>query len=253
MVTRIRRLALIAAISWLGFGVVGPAEAGGIALSTPAGLSPGESFRFVFVTDGTTHATSTSISTYNTFVANDASTQAGGGAVTYDGTVLTWSAIASTPSTSAISNIGESGASVWLTNGTEVASTDNASGLWSGNLSAPILTDLLGTPGDKGVWTGTTTSGGIYAGFSLGDAEVEGGNSTHSNFNWVSAGAENTTITPNGYMYGISQVLIAASVPEPSTLLMAGTGISGVFAMGWHRRRRNRRRQQPVGWPDATH
>ncbi len=49
-----RRLALATAMLWIGFGVGGPAEASGIGLSTPAGLSPGDSFRFVFVTDGTT-------------------------------------------------------------------------------------------------------------------------------------------------------------------------------------------------------
>ncbi len=64
MVTRIRRLALATAILWIGFGAGGWADAGPIALSTPAGLSPGESFRFVFVTDGTTDASSSSIAYY---------------------------------------------------------------------------------------------------------------------------------------------------------------------------------------------
>ena len=41
------------------------AVAGGIALSTPAGLSPGDTFRFVFVTDGITCATSSDIANYN--------------------------------------------------------------------------------------------------------------------------------------------------------------------------------------------
>ena len=68
MNTQARRLAMATAILCLfGFGVGGPAEAGTI-LTTPAGLSPGESFRFVFVTDGLTTATSTNIDDYNSFV-----------------------------------------------------------------------------------------------------------------------------------------------------------------------------------------
>lgn len=47
---------------------------GGVSLQTPAGLKPGDHFRFVFVTDGTTNATSSNISSYDAFVT----AQAGG-------------------------------------------------------------------------------------------------------------------------------------------------------------------------------
>jgi len=40
----------------------------------PSGLSPGNQYRLVFVTDGTIQATSTDINTYNTFVDNEAHT-----------------------------------------------------------------------------------------------------------------------------------------------------------------------------------
>ena len=65
-------LALATAMLWVGFGVGGRAEAAGLALSTPAGLTPGESFQFIFVTDGTTLPTSSDIADYNTFVNNQA-------------------------------------------------------------------------------------------------------------------------------------------------------------------------------------
>ena len=96
-----RRVALAVAILWIGFSAVGRAEAGAIALSTPAGLSAGESFRFVFITDATTVATSSSIAVYNSFV----NAQAGG--ATYDGSVVNWDAIGSTRSVSAINNVGQ--------------------------------------------------------------------------------------------------------------------------------------------------
>jgi hypothetical protein len=73
MLTQAGRLALATAMLWIGFGGSGRAEAGTI-LNTPAGLSPGDTFRFVFVTDGLTNAASSNIDDYNSFV----NTQAGG-------------------------------------------------------------------------------------------------------------------------------------------------------------------------------
>jgi hypothetical protein len=55
-----RRFAIVAAVLWLGSGLGGQAEAG-IILQAPAGLDPGDQFRFVFVTDGSRNATSANI------------------------------------------------------------------------------------------------------------------------------------------------------------------------------------------------
>jgi hypothetical protein len=91
--TLTRRIALIPAVLWLVFGGGGRAVAD-IDISAPAGLTPGESFRIVFVTDGTRDAASTNIADYNTFVTNDANAEAGGGSnvVKYMGVTLTWTA-----------------------------------------------------------------------------------------------------------------------------------------------------------------
>jgi len=78
MLTKTGRFALVTAMLWLAFGAGGRAVAD-LELSNPAGLTPGESFRFVFVTDGTTTATSSDINYYNNFVNTDASNEAGGG------------------------------------------------------------------------------------------------------------------------------------------------------------------------------
>jgi len=97
-----------------------------INISTPAGLNPGDTFRIVFVTDGTTAPTSDNIVDYNTFVTNDATTESGGG-VYYRSTALTWSAIASTSRISAYTNTNSgTGASVWLVNGPEVCPSGKA-------------------------------------------------------------------------------------------------------------------------------
>jgi hypothetical protein len=86
-------------------GISGVAEAFQLI---PSGLSPGNQYRLVFVTDGTIQATSTDINTYNTFVdneahnstiLNDAFTNVG-----IDPASITWKVIGSTASVNAIGN-----------------------------------------------------------------------------------------------------------------------------------------------------
>src|SRR5208337_1543105 len=114
MFTKTRRFALATAMLWLVYGAGGRALAD-LTLTAPATLSPGESFRFVFVTDGTTNATSTNIADYNNFV----NTQADG--ATYNGSVVSWVAIASTATVNAIDNVGQAPISgVYLADGTLV-------------------------------------------------------------------------------------------------------------------------------------
>jgi hypothetical protein len=154
MVTQARRLAIATALIWIGVGASVRVEAGGIALSTPAGLTPGESFRFVFVTDGTTTATSSNIADYNSFVNMQA------GAATYNGSVVTWDAIGSTAAVNAIDNVGQQPiVGAFLADGTLVTTSTTTTGLWSGTLSHEINEDLSSTPQFSFVWTGTTSAG----------------------------------------------------------------------------------------------
>jgi hypothetical protein len=169
------RLAMVATVFGLGVGWVAPAHAGGVALTTPAGLAPGDQFRFVFVTDGTTNAESTDISTYDSFVQN----QAGG--ATYDGATVTWQAIGSTSAVNAIDHItGPSSAPVYLVNGTEVATSTETStgGLWSGSLLSPIDIDISGNSRITYAWTGTDTSGTSEERDALGDPNPRAGHTS---------------------------------------------------------------------------
>ncbi len=64
------------ALAILAAAAISPAQ-GALILNTPAGLKVGDTLRFMFVTAATTTATSTDISSYDTFVRNDVSTRYG--------------------------------------------------------------------------------------------------------------------------------------------------------------------------------
>ncbi len=242
-----RQLSLAVAMIGMVLGSGGRTEAGGINLSTPAGLSPGDSFRFVFVTDGTTDATSTNIADYNAFV----NAQAGG--ATYDGSVITWDAIASTSATAAIDNIGQTLTPVYLADGTLVTTSTTTSGMWSDSLLNPISEDLAGvnfpTDGSVLTWTGTEVNGTNLNGFVLGSlVPIYGIIGDTAGGAWVDAAFSISPASPL-QMYGISQVLVVpgAAVPEPSSLLLAGIAAIVGCGLGRSRRRGMLRRRRPAG------
>jgi PEP-CTERM motif len=227
-----RRIAIVAAVLWFGSGLERRAEAG-IILQTPAGLDPGDHFRFASVTDGIRDATSTNIADYDSFV----SAQAGG--ATYNGEVVTWLAIGSTDSVDAIDHVGQAKAPVYLSDGTLVTTTTTPAGLWSGALVHEINRDLAGNPVDSlfFVWTGTNPTGSGFGG-PLGAPSPQVGSSTGTDGTWISSGTSPSGDRRN--LYGISSVLTVplGSVPEPSTLTMLGTALIVGLAIGWSRHRR---------------
>ena len=104
----------------------------GLVISTPTRLNPGDHFRILFITSGTTTATSSVISNYDTFVNTDAN------GATYNGSVISWKAIVSTPTVNAISLTGQKrlpltehrayGQADWLTHPTST---------WTGHHQVP--------------------------------------------------------------------------------------------------------------------
>jgi hypothetical protein len=222
-----------------------------LILTAPAGLKPGQHFQIVFVTDGTTQATSTSISTYNSFVNNDADAQAHG-SVYYNGQLVTFSAIGSTSTVSATSNIGANSAPVYVADGTLIANSTTTGGLWfaylgggiySGHLMAGIDEDLTGNHNSSAlVWTGTMQDGNATANTELGSAITVAtiGITGATNGDWIHLGGSQI---PNGLvMYGISDVLTVAGVPEPSSMLLTLIGLGAAF--GWRLARRRKPAEQ---------
>ena len=197
---------------------------GGQILQTPAGLKPGDEFRFVFVTDGTTNATSSNISTYDAFVT----AQAGG--ATYDGMTVSWQAIGSTATVNAVDHVGSSTAGVFLASGTEVATSTTADGggLWSGSLLNPIDQDLTGHTLLEAAWTGTAKSApfGHTSVDPLGNSLAKPGYTGATDSTWIASTLYGDDYELHYAMYGISEVLTvqASAVPEPSSLVLLGIG-----------------------------
>ena len=257
MVFKPRRLAIVMTMLCVGLGSDTWTKAG-IVINAPPGLVPGDTFRIAFVTDGITSAESTDINFYNTFVNNDAIAQAGGGSVTYDGTTLIFSAIGSTATTSAIANIGATGAPVYLSNGTLIASSDTTApgGLWNDRgsaynvLLAPLNRDLLGVVSSYTiVCTGTNPDGTSAVYQALGFTPPQSGYSNtiigeigQISSGWISNGSDDFISLP---MYGISQVLTV--VPEPSSIVMALVGLGAAITYSTARRQKTPRAAPNVG------
>ena len=178
------RLAMVAALIWFGSGWLEQARAAGVVLSTPAGLTPGDQFRFVFVTDATTTALSVNITDYDSFVQS----QAGG--ATYDGATVTWLAIGSTSVVDAIDHIGQTNTPVYLVDGTEVTTSTTPSGLWSGTIMNPIDEDISGSIVSSDVWTGTHSNGDGAAVY-LGSPSPASGSSSLTGSGWVANAVTN--------------------------------------------------------------
>lgn len=202
----------------------GLASASPIDLTTPAGLNPGDKFRFIAVTPTTTSAASSDINSYNTFVQN-----AFGGA-TYGGVTITWKAIGSTAFVNARDNVGGLGSLFPVFKpftGTKVADslTTSAGGLWSGSVNASpdeTLTATLPFPPANEIYTGSAVDGtkknyGPGLG-GLGETNAyfgwAGPPFTYSA--WISVFPDSSS-PPNTdkRMYGLSEELTVSGGPSP--------------------------------------
>ena len=232
------RFRSVAFTLWIGFGSLGQAEAG-VVLATPAGLKPGDQFRIVFATDGTTTATSTTITDYDKFVTNQAQ------GATYNGQTVQWLAIASVGFTDAIDHIGQTNTPVYLANGTQVTTSTTASGLWSGTLESPIFIDLNGHLVHGQVWTGTNADGVAVPGHALGDIDPIVGSNMVISAGWIET--DTVSFIDSQILYGISQVLTVSltqqPVPEPSSIVLLGTAL---LAAAITRRFRNRQIHEDI-------
>jgi hypothetical protein len=209
------RLSVVKHLGLLAFAVVG-IEARSYAqtiITVPPGLSPGDTYRLVFVTSMPTAATSPNISDYNTFVSNAANAVPALAALS-----TTWSAIASTSGVDAAANIGGvSSAPIFTLGGALVAS--GTADLWGGTIENPIGITLIAGSNNQ-VWTGTYPDGTGYPGAELGTVCCAAvGLSDYINSNWVAYSYfDPTELYP---LYGISGNLVVPGSPLPPTCTAA--------------------------------
>jgi hypothetical protein len=207
-----RRLGVFAAAGMTVGPIVGGAARADV--TAPAGLTPGDHFRLVFVTGGTTPATSTDISTYDALVSAEAS---GAGLSTYGGSPVTWQALGSTEGGVAAIDRLSTSVPIYRLDGTQVA-TDNTD-LWDGAIAAAINQTPAGATLDNGVtvWTGSNSNGTESKGL--------GGESGFTQFGLIAT--DNTWMTSNTADPAESHNLYAFSndltvVPEPASAAMVG-------------------------------
>ncbi|WP_165074127.1 hypothetical protein [Paludisphaera rhizosphaerae] len=226
-----RLLAAPAAVSKFAPWVMWAAYAGkatlGASIILPPDVETGGTFQLAFVTSGTYRPTASSIATYNAYVT--AAAKAAGLDV-INGQQITWSAIVSTGTVDARDNAVQM-APVYNLNQELV--TPDAGGLWDS------FTHILQNPIDvteKGdelfyefVWTGTDQNGKALPYYAMGSPFLVGFGEASGQFtNWVSAGSYPGTFPL--HLYALSSPIIAAVVPEPTSLvvLFSGTILTAV-------------------------
>jgi hypothetical protein len=226
----------IAAAMIISLGSIGSSAVAGIVV--PTGLSPGSKYYLAFVTQGTHNAVSTNIADYNSFAQSQAALNP---SLTGTNEGVTWKALGSTASVSAVSNLGLGEFPIYLLNGmTKIA--DGVSDLWDGSIDAALnRNQFLGTVDDF-VLTGTGSDGNPS--LALGNTEssmmsnliggtVLSGWTSFTNGFWVAA--------PNGFDPGDSRrfyafsSLLTVPAPEPSGATLATWAAVGLLAAGRRR------------------
>ena len=200
-------------------------------------VAPGETFRWVFVTSGTTDATSSDISYYNEFVnhaADIVATPITGVLGKSNIAQIEWKAIASTESVYAIDNIGASPAGIY-TPPSDLVATGTLD-LFDGDILAPIMFTENVTLYSGQVWTGTNTQGRSDPLFSLGGAIFGAsfyGYSDQFGPGWIKTG---TDLQTEKYpVYAISEEL--SVVPVPGALILTATGLLSMLGLKRWRRK----------------
>jgi hypothetical protein len=221
------------AVVGLAFWLSLSAPDAGAGFVTPVGLKPNDPFRVVFVTDSVTPATSGDISTYDNIVAADAHSA---GLDTYNGTAVTWLAIASTETTDAVTRLPKDNVPIYLVDGTQVAAS--GADLWNTGIVL-LLHQIDESPEgihqpSEHVWTGTGDSGNKD--YALGGPDSNNaavGLTDRRDRQWVNYYAldNQTDALP---LYGFSSTLtVPQPVPVPSTFALLAVGTATLLSYVW--------------------
>lgn len=204
-------------------------------VTVPTGLQPGDVYRLVFVTSGSTAATSTSISTYDSFV-----TSAANAVSALSGLNATWLAIASVTGVSASSHVGTSSSTVGIYNLNGDLVANGTAGLFGSTpptlLAAMDYTELDAVDTNVSVWTGTAKSGSASFAPLGTSAPKVGTSSGTTGGTWLSTSGSSTDTNTNLHpLYAISSEIVVTATPEPGTIGLTLLGLGIAFAAGRRR------------------
>lgn len=183
------------------------------------GVAPGTPYHFAFVTSNGTLPTSTNIATYDAFVQGAADAAGIGSSIG-----LNWVVIGSTQTVDAFSHTNVQGP-VFLIDGTKLA--NDSADFWDGNLLTPLNVTELGTSLAIQVYTGTTFTGGIDAGYLGNPSFRMAGYSGYSNAGWIAFGYP--AHPPYISIYGISAAITDTETPEPATAWLLAIPLAIVY------------------------
>jgi hypothetical protein len=202
------------------------AHADVVPFTPPEGVT---AYRLMFVTADPITAASNDISTYNSFVATEAANNP-------DLPATTWSALVSTPTVDAVTNIS-CGAScdandpIYLVDGTTLVAT-SAAAMFQGVFSNAPDEDQFGDANVAYVWTGSYSDGTADTGFEAGSAAGE----TEIGFSPIYTSAAITgSIAPDTISDRLYAVSAEIDVPEPAS---SGAVLAGAIVTAGLLRRR---------------
>jgi hypothetical protein len=200
----------------------------------PDDLNEGDLYRMVFVTEGTTGATSSNYLYYTQFV-NEQAILPGSFFQDLD---TTWKAIVSTHNVAAEPYIRSDVMSVpvYMANSLTVSPVriaDSSQEMFSQTPNYPINYNQFGQIENTNVWTGSYSGGDPVQGKSAGSKTVIYGYSHLDNSLWINGpDADSSSLMS---LYGISEVLTVSHVPVPGASWLLGSGLIGLA--GWRRKR----------------
>lgn len=211
----------------------GPLHAFVFTPITDLGLSAGDTYRYLFVSSGTTTAQSTDMSTYNAFATAQARAASAFASTTFD-----WFAVAATDSVDAVSNVTGSSATlgepVFLVTGGKIA--EQVIRLFDTDLLLAPSVDQYGATKQTTAWTGIEATSSGPPAVSLGNAVPSFGVSNDTSSYWLEFGGAQAT---NLYsLYAISDVLEVPTVPAPPAAGLLAVGLLPLLGSRLRGRRR---------------
>ena len=206
----------------------------------PSGISGGQSFRLLFVTSTTTAATSSSISTYNTFVQGRAATNSNLKSATGASFSGEFRAVVSTTAVAARTNTRtrstDTGAPIYWVNGAKAA--DNYADFYDGSWDSCVRRTESGSASGSHIsltlWTGSTSSGTTSPNRGLGRGNnllARSGSLSSTSCSQMLDDGRNWSNTQSYPLYGLSPVLTVVPA-QPAGL--AATGGSGQATVRWN-------------------